>query len=137
MNKLNSFSKISSFAGAVVLIFMVKMFFFSAFFAVADTENIPQNIYEYSHVQYSSTEKLKRIREINFDEWLNANVHVESDKSLPGKLASVNCNFQYDQLFTFGKSIENAIKLSRFYHSSNLIALLNNRSYIRLQKLIL
>ncbi len=134
---MNSISKIASFAGVVVLIFAVKMFFFTAFFVVEGTENIPQNIYEYSHVQYSSTEKLKRIREVNFDEWLEANVHVESAKSLSKKLANFVCDFPSNQLFSLTKSTEKTNHLSPSYRNLNLSALLNNRSYLRLQKLIL
>jgi predicted PurR-regulated permease PerM len=134
---MNSISKIATFAGVVVLIFAVKMFFFSAFFVVEGTENIPQNIYEYSHAQYSSTEKLKRIREVNFDEWLEANVHVESAKSFSKKLTNFVCHFQVYQLFSFIGSTGKASNVSPLYRSLNLSALLNDRSYLRFQKLIL
>lgn len=132
-----SISKISNFAGAVVLIFAIKMFFFTAFFAVADTNNIPQNIYEYSHQHYSSTEKLKRIREINFDEWLNANGHSESNKSLRKINFKLDYSSQFCQLFSYDNFIENKIESNCFYQKQNPSALLNDRPYLRFQKLLL
>jgi len=133
-----SISKISNFAGVVILIFSVKMFFFSAFFIVTDAENIPQNIYEYSHVQYSSAEKIKRIREINFEEWLETNVHsVVSDRSIPQKLLFFFHDFQSDHHFLSLNCIENATDLAQFTSNKDCISLLNKRTYLRFQKLIL
>ncbi|MFI5221103.1 MAG: hypothetical protein ACHQK8_02170 [Bacteroidia bacterium] len=130
------FSKISNLAAATALLFVMKMFFFSAYFVFAGTENIPKNIYEYSHIQYSSCEKLKRNRELNLDEWLKANEQIELVKLFPGDNSYDSPNYLSPCFLSFANVI-NTFNSGNLTRPENITALLNNRTFLRYHKLIL
>lgn len=64
----NLFSKILNFASINIGILVFKMFFFSAYFSIAGTQNIPPSIFEFAQHQYSHDERSKKRRQTIIDD---------------------------------------------------------------------
>ena len=133
------FSGISKIAWVNIWILVFKMFFFSAYFVISGTQNVPAHIYEFAHHQYSHDERSKRRRQLTLDECA---VIIET----PGESASVSevvgtiprkiflaVSFFFQSLHSLSSALNQTFKNSL----ADLLSQLHYRSYLENGKLLI